>query len=84
MLIMNDTQRLRAGIASLDQRCAYCKKALHVYPLIMGDDARQSIYHAACALELATDILVDLYTFFCPPAPYDRVVVLMAPPPEPD
>ena len=83
MLIMDDKQRRAAGIASLDQRCVYCKKALHAYPLIVGDDARQSVYHAACALELATDILVDLYTFFCPPTPFDRVVVLTAPPTSP-
>jgi hypothetical protein len=84
MLIMSDTQRLRAGIVSLDQRCAYCSKALHAYPLIMGDDTAQSIYHAGCAVELAIDILVDVSDFFCPPAPFDRVVVLTAPPSEPD
>ncbi len=84
MLIMSDSQRLRARIASLDQRCAYCKKALHAYPLIMGDDTAHFVYHAGCAVELATDILVDLYSFFCPPAPFDRVVVLTVPSCEPD
>lgn len=80
MLIMSDTQRLRVGIASLDQRCAYCSKPLHAYPLIMGDDVAHSVYHAGCAVELAMDILVAVSDFFCPPAPFDRVVVLMAPP----
>jgi hypothetical protein len=84
MLIMSDTQRLRAGIASLNQCCAYCAKTLRAYPLIMGDDAAHSVYHAGCAVELATDILVDVSDFFCPPTPFDRVVVLTAPPPESD
>jgi len=37
----------------------------------MSDDAGRTVYHVACALELATDLLVDLYTFFSPPAPYE-------------
>jgi len=75
MLIINDTQRLRAGVASMDERCRYCSKALKEYPLIMNDDAEQTVYHASCALQVATEILVDLYTFFRPPAPYDRLFV---------
>jgi hypothetical protein len=82
MLIMSNQQRKTAGIESLDQRCTYCSKVLHAYPLIMGDDPRHSVYHIACAVELATDILLDLSDFFCPPAPFDRVVVLTAPPSE--
>jgi hypothetical protein len=35
---------------------------------------------AACALQLATEILVDLFTFFSPPAPYTRLFTLTAPP----
>jgi hypothetical protein len=80
MLIMSDQQRKTAGIESLGQRCTYCSKVLHAYPLIMGDDAQHSVYHIACAVELATDILLDLSDFFCPPAPFDRVVVLTTPP----
>ncbi len=82
MLIMSDKQRKMAGIESLNQRCTYCSKVLHAYPLIIVDDARQSVCHAACAVELATDILLDLGDFFCPPAPFDRVVMLTAPPSE--
>jgi len=82
MLIMSEKQRKAAGIESLEQRCTYCSKVLHAYPLIMGDDAQHSVYHATCAVELATDILLDLSDFFCPPAPFDRVVVLTAPPSE--
>lgn len=41
----------------------------------MSDDADQTVYHAECAVELATDILVDLFTFLSPPAPYDRLCV---------
>ena len=82
MLIMSEKQRKTAGIESLDQRCTYCSKVLHAYPLIMGDDPQHSVYHIACAVELATDILLDLSDFFCPPAPFDRVVVLTAPPSE--
>jgi hypothetical protein len=39
------------------------------------DDAGFFVYHAACAA-LATGILVDLYTFFRPPAPYQHLFVL--------
>jgi hypothetical protein len=76
MLIVNDEQRLRAGIASLSKRCCYCSKALAAYPLIMSDEARVAVYHAACAAELATEVLVDLYTFLRPPAPYQHLFVL--------
>src|SRR5713226_5310090 len=69
MLIVNDEQRLRAGIGSMGKRCQYCSKALAAYPLILSDDAKLAVYHAACAAALATEILVDLYTFFSPPAP---------------
>ena len=79
MLIVNDEQRLRAGIASLGKRCQYCSKALAAYPLILSDDARLAVYHAACAVQLATEIMVDLYTFFSPPAPYERLFMLTAP-----
>jgi hypothetical protein len=78
MLIVNDEQRLRAGIVSLGKRCQYCSKALAAYPLILSDDARLAVYHAACAAELATEILVDLYTFLRPPAPYHPLFVLTA------
>lgn len=60
-----------------DELCLYCSKPLRAYPLIMSDDVKPSVYHASCALQLATEILVDLYTFFCPPAPYDRLFVLV-------
>jgi hypothetical protein len=76
MLIFNDEQRLRAGIRSLSKRCSYCSKALSEYPLIMNDDAGLAVFHAACAAALATEILVDLYTFFRPPALYHRLFVL--------
>jgi hypothetical protein len=76
MLIFNDEQRLRAGIKSLSKRCPYCSKALAAYPLILSDDAGLFVYHAACAAALATEILVDLYTFFRPPEPYQQLFVL--------
>jgi hypothetical protein len=63
MLIVNDEQRRRSGIGSLSKRCQYCSKAEAPYPLILSDDARLAVYHAACAAALATEILVDLYTF---------------------
>jgi hypothetical protein len=50
----------------------------------MNDDAEQTVYHAACALQVATEILVDLYTFFCPPAPYGRLFVLLVSQAAPD
>jgi hypothetical protein len=79
VLIVNDEQRLRAGIRSLSKRCPYCPKALAAYPLILSDDAGLAVYHAACAAALATEIMVDLFTFFSPPAPYHRLFVLTAP-----
>ena len=78
MLIFNDEQCRRAGIKSLSKRCPYCSKALATYPLILSDDAGLFVYHAACAAALATEILVDLYTFFRPPAPYHQLYVLTA------
>ena len=79
MLIVNDEQRLRVGIGSLSKRCQYCSKAEASYPLILSDDARLVVYHAACAVQLATEILVDLYTFLSPPAPYRQLFVLTPP-----
>lgn len=78
-LIVNDEQCLRAVIGSLSKRCQYCSKALGAYPLILSDDARLAVYHAGCAAALATEILVDLYTFLNPPAPYQQLFVLIAP-----
>lgn len=81
MLIVNDDHRHLAGVSSMEKRCKYCSKAFAEYPLIQSDDADQTVYHATCALELATEIMVDLYTFFNPPAPYDRLFTLTAPAP---
>jgi len=78
MLIVNNEHCLRAGVASLDQPCPYCSQAFAEYPLIMSDDPAQTVYHAACALQLATEILVDLFTFFRPPAPCPRLFTLTA------
>ena len=78
MLIVNDEQRMGAGIGSLSKRCPCCCKALAAYPLILSDEAGLAVYHAACAAQLATEILVDLYTFFRPPAPYHQLFVLTA------
>jgi hypothetical protein len=76
MLIVTDEHRLRAGIGSLSKRCSYCSKALAAYPLILSDEAKLAVYHAACAAALATEILVDLYTLLSSPAPYERLFVL--------
>ncbi len=64
---------------SPDKWCQYCSKALAAHPLIPSDDANLAVYHAARAVLLATEIMVDLYTFFSLPAPYDRLFVLNAP-----
>ena len=79
MLIVNDTQRMLAGVVSLDEQCKYCSKPLTEYPLILSDDVDQTVYHATCAVQLATEILVDLFTFLSPPPPYHRLYVLTAP-----
>lgn len=79
MLIVNDEQRRLAGVVSLEERCKYCSKAFAEYPLILSDDVDQTVYHATCAVQLATEILVDLFTFLSPPPPYHRLYVLTAP-----
>jgi hypothetical protein len=79
MLIVNDNHRQLAGVSSLAGQCKYCKKALAAYPLVLMDDAEQTVYHVTCALELATEIMVDLYTFFSPPAPCPQLYVLTTP-----
>jgi hypothetical protein len=76
MLIVTDEQLRSAGIRSLSKRCSYCRKPLSEYPLIMNDDAGLAVFHAACAAALATEIIVDLYSFFRPPAPYQHLFVL--------
>jgi hypothetical protein len=53
-------------------------RSLSCLPLILSDDASLYVYHAACAAALATEIVVDLYTFFRPPAPYHQLFVLDA------
>ena len=79
MLIVNDDQLRLAGVTSLEERCIYCSKTLAAYPLILSDDTDQTVYHVTCALELASDLLADVFTFFCPPAPYPPLFVLTAP-----
>jgi hypothetical protein len=79
MLIVNDDQLRLAGIVSLEERCKYCSKALAAYPLIMSDDAVQTVCHVTCVLELATEIMVDLFTFFSPLAPCPQLYVLTMP-----
>ncbi len=79
MLIVNHDQLRLAGIASLEEPCTYCAKALTAYPLIMCDDSDQTVYHVTCALELASDLLADVFTFFSPPTPYSSLFVLTPP-----
>jgi hypothetical protein len=79
MLIVNHDQLRLAGIASLEEPCTYCAKALTAYPLIMCDDADQTVYHVTCALELASDLLADVFTFFSPPTPYSSLFVRTPP-----
>jgi hypothetical protein len=78
MLIVNDEHLMLAGVCSLDELCPYCGLAFAAYPLIMSDDAAQTVYHVTCALQLATEILVDLFTFFHPPTPSTRLFTLIA------
>lgn len=80
MLIVNHDHLMRTGVCSLDELCPSCSKAFAAYPLIMSDDAKQTVSHISCALELAVDILVDLDTFFRPPPPHPPLYVLTAPP----
>lgn len=42
----------------------------------MNDDVGLAVFLAACAAALATEIIVDLYTFFRPPAPHHQLFVL--------
>jgi len=79
MLIVNDDHRLRAGVCSLSELGPYCGLAFDDFPLVMSDDTSQTVYHVACALQLATNLLVDLYTFFSPPASCGRLFTLTTP-----
>src|SRR5436305_14059958 len=45
----------------------------------MSDDAKQTVYHVTCALELATERPGDLATFFHPPPLYQPLYVLTPP-----
>lgn len=76
MLIVNAVHLSLAGVASLEEPCPYCGRPLAVYSLLMSDDPQQTVYHIPCALQLATDLLVDLYTLFNPPAPCTRLFTL--------
>ena len=76
LLIVNDDHRRLSGICSLNKLYPYCGSAFADYPLILSDDPGQTVYHVAYALELATDLLVDHYTFFRPPAPYTHLFTL--------
>ena len=49
---------------------------LHWVRYVVFHDAGFHVFHAACAAALATDIIVDLSTFFHPPAPYHQFFVL--------
>lgn len=84
MLIINDEHLVLADVCTLGERCPYCGLAFAEYPLIVSDDAAQPVYHAACALQLATEILVDLFTFFRPPAPCTPLFTLTASVPNPE
>ena len=72
------TTLIAAGFGSLSKRCLDCSNALAAYPLILSDDAKLAVYHAACAAALVTEILVDFYTFLSQPAPYERLFELTA------
>ncbi len=72
MLIVNADHLCLAGVASLEERCTYCSRPLAAYPLIMGDERSQTVYHVTCALELATDLLGgfgNLLQSSCPLSP---------------
>src|SRR5260370_2132995 len=70
MLIVNDEQRLRAGIGSLSKRGQYCSKALAAYPLILSDDSRSAFSHPELAAHLPTDIFLNLSSLLSPPSPH--------------
>ncbi len=52
----------REEVESRDRRRRQLKPniTLYIYPLILSDDVDQTVYHAACAVELAAEIMVDL------------------------
>jgi hypothetical protein len=76
MLIVNDAHFALAGVASLEERCTYCTKPLAAYPLVLSDDTNQTVYHITCAIQLASDLLADVFTFFSPPEPFSPLFVL--------
>jgi hypothetical protein len=76
MLIVNDAHFALAGVASLEERCTYCTRPLAAYPLVLSDDRNQTVYHITCAIQLASDLLADVFTFFSPPEPFSPLFVL--------
>ena len=53
MLIVNADHLCLAGVASLEELCGYCSRPLAVYPLIMGDDTEQTVYHVTSGRSFA-------------------------------
>lgn len=61
MLILNDDDRDQAGLVSIKFVCLYCGRDLE-YPVVMVQDTNRTMYHASCALHLAseiTDLMAD-------------------------
>ena len=57
MLIVNDAH-LCPGWADRAWRSGVtpARSRLSAYPLVMSDDAMQTVYHVTCALDQATDL----------------------------
>jgi transcription elongation factor Elf1 len=61
MLILNDADRDEAGLVTIHFTCLYCGRDLE-YPVVMVRDTNGTMYHASCALQLAseiTDLMAD-------------------------
>jgi hypothetical protein len=81
MLIVNDVH-LCPGWADRAWRSGVtpARSRLSAYPLVMSDDARADrVPWSPARSRLATDLLVDLATFFHPPTLYQPVYVLTPP-----
>jgi hypothetical protein len=61
MLILNDEDRDQLDLVSIRFVCGYCTRDLE-YPIVMTKDRNNTMYHASCALQLAseiTDLMAD-------------------------
>lgn len=73
MLIRNDEECKQAGRFPLTHfLCGYCSVNL-TYPIVIGQDRNTTAFHAKCAAELASDIMLDIQDLVSPLQEPERI-----------